>query len=434
LKTVKAYTLKGKLLCFIIHVLCFPLSIIKGKKWLKPRVFEENPWSMTLKDIIYFTYKYYYHSPLIPENDQIVEHFRSKVESKNKEFQTLVSVSIGGDLMPYKLIKPENTNYLWDEIGPDFFASDIVFANLETPFVENRPEKFVPEVMLNNMLFNTDQNTFDVFNGNKMFKGFDVLSVANNHSIDQGIDGLNKTIEKLKTQEIKSIGAKLNESDNSFEIFEVNGIKLAFLAYTYSLNQFTLEDKMQWKVNFLRLNTANVSIDEIAKDVINCRQLGAEFIICSLHCGNAYQVYPSQQTIDLYQNIFSQCGVDVIAGGHPHNLQPWKSYSYLDANSGKQKTGFAIYSLGDFIAYDIYSWCHLCAYVKLEIGRNSDGEVVFKPTVRPLVMLRQKNELKLDYAERVFYGTNLSDELKHIKVLYEKCMEGAGSSAPSMSL
>lgn len=432
MKTVKAYTLKGKLLCFIIQVLCFPLSIIKGKKWLKPRVFEENPRTMTLKDIIYFTYKYYYHSPLIPENNQIVEHFRSRVESKNEEFQTLVSVSIGGDLMPYELIKPKNTKSLWDEVGPDFFASDIAFANLETPFVEDKPEKFVPEVMLNNMLFNTDQNTFDVFNGNKNFKGFDVLSVANNHSIDQGIDGLNETLRKLDTLGIKSVGAKLNESDNSFEIFEVKGIKLAFLAYTYSLNQFTIEDDIQWKVNYLRLNTEDVSVDGIAKDVIACRQLGAEFVICSLHCGNAYQVYPSQQTINLYHNVFSKCGVDVIAGGHPHNLQPWNSCIFTDPISGKAKVGFAIYSLGDFIAYDIYSWCHLCAYVKLEIGRNSDGEVVFKPTVRPLVMLKQKNELTLHYADTLLFQKNLNSELKHIKVLYEKCMEGADSIAPSI--
>ncbi|MEZ4803944.1 MAG: CapA family protein [Bacteroidia bacterium] len=316
------------------------MSIIKGKKWLKPRVFEENPRTMTFKDIIYFSYKYYYSSPLVPENQEIEKHFSSRIDSKIDEFQTLVTVSIGGDLMPYELIKPKNTQSLWDEVGPDFFASDIVFANLETPFVEAIPENFVPEVMLNNMLFNTDQNTFDVFNGNKKFKGFDILSVANNHSIDQGIDGLDETINKLNSLGIKSIGGRIKKDDTGFEVVEVNGVKIAFLAYTYSLNQFTLDKDLQWKVNYLRLNTESVSIDEIAQDAIKCRQMGAELVVCSLHCGNAYQVYPSQLTINLYQNIFSNCGVDVIAGGHPHNLQPWNSYTFKDPISGKAKSRF----------------------------------------------------------------------------------------------
>jgi hypothetical protein len=163
---------------------------------------------------------------------------------------------------------------------------------------------------------------------------------------------------------------RLTCNGKDFQIVEVNGIKIGFVAFTYSLNQFLPEKGEEWRVNYLPLNTKDCSIDMIEQQVRDCRNAGAEFIICSVHAGNAYQVYPSEVTVKLFQKIFETCGVDVIAGGHPHNMQPWRSYTFKDPNSGKEKQGFAVYSLGDFIAYDIYTWCHVTAFVKLEIGKN----------------------------------------------------------------
>lgn len=422
MRAVRPHTTKGIILCYIIQILCLPLNLIKGKKWLRARVFEENPRTMRFKDIVYFAYKYYFKSPLLADNPEIEKHFKEKPYVNNPIIEPLVTVSIGGDLMPYDMIKEAFTQDLWTEVGAGFFGSDVVFANLETPVVEQVKNKFVPEVMLYDMHFNTDEKTFDIFNGQNKYKGFDVLSIANNHTLDQGANGIDSTIDFLNRKGILSVGAKKNESDESFTVIEVNGIRLGFVAYTYSLNQFLPPKGEEWRVNYLPLNTPNCSIEMIVKQVEACRLAGAELIVCSLHAGNAYQPYPSQVSIDLYQRVFEQTGVDVIAGGHPHNMQPWRDYQYMEQSTGKQKHGFAIYSLGDFIAYDIYTWCHLTAFLKLEIGRNSDGLVVFKAHVKPLIMTRTNKQLELHDAKTYLNAEPLSAELKDIKVLYDICV------------
>jgi poly-gamma-glutamate synthesis protein (capsule biosynthesis protein) len=332
-----------------------------------------------------------------------------------------LTISIGGDLMPYEMIQAKNCLSLWDEVGDGFFGSDLVFANLETPLDTSQKPSFVPEVMLNDMHFNTDESTFKIFSGNGHYKGYDVLSVANNHSMDMGERGLDNTLEFLKGKNISTVGAKRIEDEVDFCIKEVNGIKIGFVAYTYSLNQLEVPKGKEWKVNVLPLNTINCNVDLIKNHIETCRSKGAEFVICSLHCGNAYQAYPSSNTIDLYQKVFEVCGPDVIAGGHPHNLQPWKYFEYKDSKTGNLKKGFAIFSLADFIAYDIYTWCHLSAYLKISIKRLENKILDFEVAVHPLFMERSKKGLKLKYAKSLFEKESIGKELKDIKILYDIC-------------
>jgi len=408
-------------LCFCLKCLLFPIHILFGNKWKRAVEFEENPRTYKFKDIFYFAYKYYYKSPVLPSEDNIVDHFNVSISKDN--FDTLATISIAGDLMPYEMIKPVNTKLLWDEVGPDFFGSDIVFANLETALDINRPNSFVPEVMLSDMHFNTDATTFDIFSGNGKFKGYDVLSVINNHTMDMGVESINATLDFLKHKNIQSIGARHHQSELNFVIKEVNGIKIGFVAYTFSLNKFIPPNGLEWKMNYLPLNQSNCDITRIVKDIDDCRTAGADFIVCSLHFGNAYQIYPSKRSIELVEQIFRTSGADVIAGGHPHNLQPWRYYEYTFEKTGTRKKGFAIYSLADFIAYDIYTWCHLCAYLKVSIGRNQNGDVVFNVDVNPLIMRKDKNQLKLLYAHKLMSGESLDAELKDIKMLYDICVK-----------
>lgn len=420
MKTVRAYTIKGFLLCKIIQLLCIPLYLIKGKKWLRSREFEENPRTMGFKDILYFAYKYYFKSPVLPSSDKVIKHFEDSPTHIGPS-KVLATISLGGDLMPYELINIETTERLWENVGHDFFSSDIVFANLETPLDFNADPSFVPEVMLTDMLFNTDKQTLRIFSGNGSYKGYSILSVANNHTMDQGIRGIDNTIEHLNFNGIRTVGAITDHYENMHEVIEVNGIKVGFMAITYSLNQFLMPDELYWKVNHMPLNIENCPLDLLYEQVQKCRKSGAEFIILSLHCGNAYQAYPSAVTVQLYERIFNALGIDVIVGTHPHNLQPWRTYNYQDPFTGKSKQGFAIYSLGDFVAYDIFTWSHLSAYLKLEIGRNSDGDIVFKPNVVPMVMLKENKKLKLHFADKIFNKENLNNELKDMKVLYDIC-------------
>lgn len=369
------YSKKGKILVASVKFLYKILGSF-NPNWRSPLSnFEENPAYFSLKDVLYLGYKYYQKPPyLYPES--LIEHFHKQnfdfpipegFEIKNK-----ITLSAGGDLMPYKWIQKPYTKHLWDEVGDYFFDADIVFANLETPIDISRPPSLVPEVMLNDMLFNGSEEMFEIFSGNGKFKGYDVLSTANNHSYDMGKQGVWATIDFLEKQKVAFTGtARSLEERTNFPILERNGIRVAFIAYTYSLNKFHLPKEENYLVNTERLNTATPNLEQIKQDTLQAYKRGADIVVLSLHTGNAYQPYPSEHTVAVYQRIFNECGVDIILGSHPHNPQPMEKYVFTCPISQKQKQGFAIYSLADFVAYDIFVWDRLVPLLKIEIAKGN---------------------------------------------------------------
>jgi hypothetical protein len=99
-------------------------------------------------------------------------------------------------------------------------------------------------------------------------------------------------------------------------------------------------------------------------------------VVLSAHTGNAYQPMPSPHTIEIYHRVFSECGVDIILGSHPHNPQPMEKYDYICPFTKTNKSGFAIYSLGDFVAYDIFVWDRLVPLLKLDIVKIKDEGII----------------------------------------------------------
>ncbi len=412
---ISAYTLRGRILVMILRILYWFVSIFYGKKWQKPPLdFEENPAFYTFKDVVFLGYKYYF-CPPSEFSKEIISHFKNQQldfsPPANFTAQTQITISAGGDLMPYEWIQKKYTKHLWDEIGTFFFDNDIVFANLETPINLAHPPSYVPEVMLSDMLFNADEEMFDIFNGittpspsfkggeliatspssfkggefitpllpkeglGVVFKGFDVLSTANNHSLDMGEEGVLSTIDFLENKQIKHTGTSKNkENKQNFPIIERKGIKVAFIAYTYSMNKFQDIKNKEYLVNHIRVNHAQCTetdILPIIEDVALAYIRGADLVILSLHTGNAYQALPSAHTIKIYHQIFEKTGVDIILGSHPHNPQPMEQYNFFCPIKKINKKGFCIYSLADFVAYDIFVWDRLIPLLQLTIQKGT---------------------------------------------------------------
>lgn len=357
------------------------VDVFKGKKWQYPPAgFHDDPLHFKASDINYFGYKYYYRTLEKAEKDSGLENYFLSQEfsfREKPENSTTITFSAGGDLMPYAWITPGSARHLWDETGDFFFGSDIVFANLETPVCRDKRPSTTPEVMLNDMYFNGSPELFDIFNGNGKYKGLDIVSTANNHMLDQGEEGLLKTLSFLKNKNVLAVGsAGSTEEQENFPIIERQGIKVAFLAYTYSLNKLKPIPGKEYLANYIRLNEPGVDIGLIKHHAQIARQRGADFIVCSLHCGCAYQAYPASHTVDVYHRVFEEAGVDVILGHHPHNPQPMEQYTFKDPFTGKQKTGFAAYSLGDFVAYDLNIFCRMPLLLKLDITKAGDDTFV----------------------------------------------------------
>ena len=407
--TVTAYSPKGKILVATLRVLLRGVHLLRGKVYERPpQYFHEDARRFKVGDMPFFAYKYYFKPPLKSDNAAEVEHFFQQnpptfTVDKTKVISE-VTLTAAGDLMCYEWIQKRFCPHLWDDIQADFFSSDLTFANLETPIDVSKPVSYVPEVMLTDMNFNANEEMFDIFQGAKSKRqdakgngqeargkgqeakgneqnanskrqgvgdtGFDVLSTANNHSLDMGEEGVFKTIAFLENKKIAFTGTarSANERDNC-PIIEKNGIKIAFIAYTFSMNKFVNPTDKPFLVNHLEVNQPDVDLSPLKRDVALAHERGAEFVILSLHFSNAYQAYPNAHIVKNAQRIFDECGVDMILGGHAHNVQPMARYDFRCPFSWKQKAGFVLFSFSDFVAYDIFNGCHLSVYLKIVLSK-----------------------------------------------------------------
>lgn len=185
--------------------------------------------------------------------------------------------------------------------------------------------------------------------------GFDLLLTANNHSYDTRLAGLKRTVAKVKEYGFDFIGTKETESDPTYIVKDINGIKIGITCFTYetksaadgrkTLNGNVLATEAQNLINSFDYDEINVFYSSAESVIKNMQKDGADAIVFYIHWGEEYQRTPNTWQKSIAQKLCNM-GVDVIVGGHPHVLQP---VSLLHAE-GSSKTTVCAYSLGNAIS------------------------------------------------------------------------------------
>lgn len=174
--------------------------------------------------------------------------------------------------------------------------------------------------------------------------GFDIVSTANNHSMDTELDGVFSTMEAAKEAGLDYVGSFKDKSDRIL-FKEVKGIKLAFLAYTYGCNgRENLIVPREEVENLCYLSDE----DQIKKDIGRAKAQGADFVIVYPHWGIEYQSMPNEAQISLGRKMIDW-GADLVIGNHPHVVEPVEVYQAEDG-----RKGLIAYALGNFISYQNY--------------------------------------------------------------------------------
>lgn len=209
-----------------------------------------------------------------------------------------------------------------------FDGYDLVLGNLELTFGgDERPYSSFP-------CFNTP----DAFMDAVADAGFDVLTTANNHSMDTGKDGLLRTLDKLDAYGIDHMGTYRSQQErDEILVKEVNGMKIAFLSFTYGTNGIPVPD--DYLVNI-------IDEEQMTTDIKKAREL-ADLVVVMPHMGNEYETYPSE-IFKEWADLMFISGADIVLASHPHVLQPME-YRQVDHGDGVHD-GFIIYSLGNFIS------------------------------------------------------------------------------------
>ncbi len=198
--------------------------------------------------------------------------------------------------------------------------------------------------------------------------GFDMLLTSNNHSLDTGLAGLKRTVSQIKQRNIDFLGTKEVESDPTYLVKNINGIKIGMACYTYGTN-----GSAAGAGSFINtFSSANLPAfyTEAQSVITKMKADGAEAIVFYMHWGNEYATKPNTYQKAAAQKLCNM-GVDVIVGAHPHVIQPVE----LLYSEDSQNTTVCLYSMGNSISNQrISEMTGVC-----ETGHTEDG-VLFSYT------------------------------------------------------
>lgn len=197
--------------------------------------------------------------------------------------------------------------------------------------------------------------------------GFDLFLTANNHTLDRGDAGLRRTLQVLDSIKVDHVGTYHDKEERERLvpfIKDVNGIRIAFLNYTYGTNG--LEAKAGAEVSLIDKGS-------MADEMRRAREAGAELVVVMPHWGVEYVLTENAAQRDVAQFLIDE-GADLVIGGHPHVVQPMK----VVRSDKHDKDVLVVYSLGNFISNMKTGDTRGGAMVTAVVERGADGEARFK--------------------------------------------------------
>lgn len=278
-----------------------------------------------------------------------------KPESYTKEARL---IAVGDILMHTALTRsgynPQKKTYAFDgffkEVKDIVSTGDWAIANLETTLAgselgyEGYP------------LFNAPAQIVDAAKK----AGFNIFITANNHAMDKGEKGVINTIKNIRSRGVPSVGTATSAKEaEKILLINRNNISMAIMAYTFGTNGIPIPRGKNYLVSL-------INEQKIVKDIAKARKLGSDVVTIYLHFGEEYQRQPNAEQKKLVKTLI-KAGADIILGDHPHVVQPYQVFK-LQGKNGKPRTGVVIYSLGNFISY--------------QLGNYKDLGVIFGVNIR----------------------------------------------------
>ena len=255
--------------------------------------------------------------------------------------------------------------------------------------------------------FNSPQEVGDAF----IDAGFNMVSLATNHTMDKGEEGVLRSVEYWKQHpEVAASGQWTSEEERAASVatvYEKNNIKYAFISYTIWTNGL----ETPYGKDFLN----SVYSDEKAKADIESVRDQVDFVIVAMHWGTEYAFYVDNRQEEIAYYL-SSLGVDLIIGAHPHVVE---TVEYI--NDGKT---FVIYSLGNFLSdqLDVDNYTGLGMEVTLRKHIDVDGTIT-NSVVEPKAELfytctTNRRGWSSDFRIKT-YPSLSDDELRNHDSLYE---------------
>ena len=288
-------------------------------------------------------------------------------------------------------------DFLFRRIRDSLMRSDIVVGNMEFPVAP--PYTGKPKI------FNCRPEVVPAMKK----AGFTMLTIANNHVLDQGERGIRTTLDLLRENKFDTIGVGYDEpSTRAGIVKEVNGIRIGFLGYTGYLNYWLPKKMVGYHLNWF------YNRNELMQDIAAMRKR-CDYLVMVVHTGVEYVPGPRVTDVELFRKCIDT-GVDLIIAHHPHMIQPIEKYVAPDG-----RPCYMFYSLGNFISNQEARSRYMSNGVPITLrdsfiarciltgtGRGKRPEARFE--IMPIKTINIMEDNK-----RVIQTVSLSDEIKKLK-------------------
>ena len=217
-------------------------------------------------------------------------------------------------------------------VAPMIGAADLAICHLETPVAPpGGPYRGYPS-------FAVQPEIVDALAG----AGYDLCSTASNHSLDDGTEGVIRTLDALDGAGIAHTGTYRTQAESAEpRIVDVGGIKVGHVAATFSLNGVPLPAGREWSVDVATVGGVQVpDVDGMLAAAARARAAGAEVVVASLHCCVEYRNDPTDAQVAAVRTLLASPDVDLVLGHHAHVVQPFEQIA------GE----WAAYGLGNHVA------------------------------------------------------------------------------------
>lgn len=262
---------------------------------------------------------------------------KTNQKSKDQEEETSARIMAHGDLLYHDIIymsaKKEDGSYDFHEnfeyVTPWLKQADLAIGDFEGTINKDHYLAGYP-------LFNAPGQVMDAIKD----AGYHVLDLAHNHVLDSQIEGVISTADAIEKAGMTPIGVYTHESRDQapLVIKEVNGIKVALLAYSYGFNgieQSISQEDYNRYLSDLNEDKMKAEIERAEKE--------ADITVIMPQMGVEYRIEPTEEQKVLYHKMI-EWGADIIFGGHPHVVEPSETVE----KDGEKK--LIIYSMGNFIS------------------------------------------------------------------------------------
>lgn len=304
-----------------------------------------------------------------------------EVKKEEPKTSKLSLVMVGDALLHSSLYKDGYKNGKYD------FSSQLEYIK---PIIQNYDLAFYNQesILGGTELGLSDYPTFNSpqeFGDSMIDAGFNLVSLANNHTLDRGEKAVLNSCNYWKNKDVLTAGSySSKEEAEEIKIKEKNGIKYTLLAYTYGTNGIKIKEGKEYLVNLYSDEKAKADIEKVRDKV--------DLLMVSMHWGTEYKTEPTE-TQKKQAEYLSSLGVDIIIGTHPHIIEP---ITYINDT-------LVIYSLGNFISAqstnnDYNTMVELMTSVDI-IKEEKDGQTTIK-------LDNLNNELLYNYYQKGSKWTN----------------------------